>query len=223
MALAFEELVEASCDGLDISRVKTKEVFSMLECRGGWFRCAACGPPGPVPIEVVDLDGMNVYLGRVEAEPVTTAIGYRTGREGAIFNVATSAEHRRHGYGAAITAFATRSLFESGADLAWLQTTPMGAGLLPTRIPSGRQSHSAQPAEPPELLTSGGPRPTPSPRCTGLLATEQLFDAGRSRIESKSGSSRAIPRQSSHISIAVRRCSIASAVRPARLSQQATL
>ena len=69
---------------------------------------------------------MNVYLGRVEAEAVTTAIGYRTGREGGIFNVATPAEHRRHGYGAAITAFATRSLFESGADLAWLQTSPIG-------------------------------------------------------------------------------------------------
>ncbi len=69
---------------------------------------------------------MNVYLGRAEAEAVTTAIGYRTGREGAIFSVATPAEHRRHGYGAAITAFATRSLFESGADLAWLQTSPMG-------------------------------------------------------------------------------------------------
>jgi predicted GNAT family acetyltransferase len=53
-------------------------------------------------------------------------MGYRTGREGAIFSVATPAEHRRHGYGAAITAFATRSLFESGADLAWLQTTPIG-------------------------------------------------------------------------------------------------
>ncbi len=76
--------------------------------------------------EVVELDGMNVYLGRVEAEAVTTAIGYRTGRDGGIFNVATPAEHRRHGYGAAITAFATRSLFESGADLAWLQTSPIG-------------------------------------------------------------------------------------------------
>jgi hypothetical protein len=47
-------------------------------------------------------------------------------REGAIFSVATPAEHRRHGYGAAITSFATRSLFERGADLAWLQTSPMG-------------------------------------------------------------------------------------------------
>ena len=127
MALAFEELVEASCDGLGISRV---------EDEGGLLEAAkvAAGGFGAPPAvlqalyrpEVVELDGMNVYLGRVEAEAVTTAIGYRTGREGAIFIVATPVEHRRHGYGAAITSFATRSLFESGADLAWLQTSPMG-------------------------------------------------------------------------------------------------
>jgi hypothetical protein len=36
---------------------------------------------------------MNVYLGRVGAEAVTTAIGYRAGRERAIFNVANPLDH----------------------------------------------------------------------------------------------------------------------------------
>jgi ribosomal protein S18 acetylase RimI-like enzyme len=126
MTLAFEELVEASCDGLEISRVEDEAgLLDAAKVTAGGFGA----PPAVLQalyLEVVELDGMSIYLGRVEAEAVTTAIGYRTGREGAIFNVATPAEHRRHGYGAAITAFATRSLFESGSDLAWLQTSPIG-------------------------------------------------------------------------------------------------
>jgi ribosomal protein S18 acetylase RimI-like enzyme len=127
MALAFEELVEASCDALDISRVEDEEgLLDAATVAAGSFGAPPAVLQALYRPEVVELDGMNVYLGRVEAEAVTTAIGYRTGREGAIFIVATPVEHRRHGYGAAITSFATRSLFESGADLAWLQTSPMG-------------------------------------------------------------------------------------------------
>ncbi|HEX2304387.1 MAG TPA: hypothetical protein VHH57_12240, partial [Gaiella sp.] len=123
MALAFEELVEASCDALDISRVEDEEgLLDAATVAAGSFGAPPAVLQALYRPEVVELDGMNVYLGRVEAEAVTTAIGYRTGREGAIFIVATPVEHRRHGYGAAITSFATRSLFESGADLAWLQT-----------------------------------------------------------------------------------------------------
>ncbi len=70
--------------------------------------------------------GMSVYLGVVDGEPVTTAIGYQTGREVAIFSVITPRDYRRRGYGAAITAHATRAAFDNGADLAWLQTSEMG-------------------------------------------------------------------------------------------------
>jgi len=127
MALAFEELVEASCDGLEISRVDDEA--GLLDA--ATVAASAFGAPPAVlqalySPEVAEMDGMSVYLGHVDAGAVTTAMGYRTGREGAIFSVATPAEHRRHGYGAAMTAFVTRSLFESGADLAWLQTTPIG-------------------------------------------------------------------------------------------------
>ena len=74
----------------------------------------------------LSLDGYAVYLGRVAGEAVTTAMGYRLGREVAIFGVATPPEHRRGGYGAAISAYAARMGFEQGADLAWLQTSELG-------------------------------------------------------------------------------------------------
>jgi ribosomal protein S18 acetylase RimI-like enzyme len=75
---------------------------------------------------ILELAGMAVYLGRVNGTFVTTAIGYRTGRDVAIFSVATPPQHRRRGYGAAITAHTCREGFADGADLAWLQTSPMG-------------------------------------------------------------------------------------------------
>ena len=75
---------------------------------------------------ILQLTGMTVYVGRVDGSFVTTAIGYRTGSDVAVFSVATSPEHRRRGYGAAITAHVCREGFATGADLAWLQTSPMG-------------------------------------------------------------------------------------------------
>jgi ribosomal protein S18 acetylase RimI-like enzyme len=75
---------------------------------------------------VLQLPGNRIYLGRVDGEAVTTAIGYRTGRDAAIFSVGTHADHRRRGYGAAMTAWAARDGFADGADLAWLQTSKMG-------------------------------------------------------------------------------------------------
>ncbi len=53
-------------------------------------------------------------------------MGYQTDEDVALFSVATPPEHRRRGYGAAITAHAARAAFENGADLAWLQTSAIG-------------------------------------------------------------------------------------------------
>jgi hypothetical protein len=75
---------------------------------------------------ILRLAGMTVYVGRALGRSVTTAIGYRAGRDVAVFSVSTPPEHRRRGYGAAITARACRDGFANGADLAWLQTSPMG-------------------------------------------------------------------------------------------------
>ena len=173
--------------------------------------------------EVVDLDGVNIYLGRVaESCHDRDRLPNRPG--GAIFNVATSPN-------IAATVMARRSPPSRLARSSSAEQTSRGCRRLLWGSGSTTDSDSVRS---PITFCSAGRTPraldiwwtspyAPHPLYGELLATEQLLERGRSRIESKSRSSRAIARQSSHISIAARRCSIASAVRPARLSQQATL
>jgi len=75
---------------------------------------------------VAGLDGFEVYVGRVAGRDVTTAASYVVGGDVGIFNVATPAEHRGHGYGAAITSRAVREGFAAGTELAYLQSSTLG-------------------------------------------------------------------------------------------------
>jgi N-acetylglutamate synthase len=77
-------------------------------------------------LEVTGLEGVAVYLGRVEDEDVSTAIGYTVDGATGIFNVATPSAHRGRGYGAAITTCAVREGFAAGAEFAWLQSSDIG-------------------------------------------------------------------------------------------------
>jgi predicted GNAT family acetyltransferase len=72
---------------------------------------------------------MTYYVGRVDDNAVAAAVGFRVGDEVGIFGVATPPQYRRRGYGAAMTAHAVRSGFDAGADLAWLQTSPMAESI----------------------------------------------------------------------------------------------
>ena len=69
---------------------------------------------------------LALYVGRVGGRAVSTAIGLTVGAEVGIFDVATPPEHRRHGYGSALTTRAARDGFAAGADLAWLQSSAIG-------------------------------------------------------------------------------------------------
>jgi GNAT superfamily N-acetyltransferase len=127
MTVAPDELADVRVTGLEIARVEDVEGLA------GAARTAAAGTGAQPEVlrplyapGVLQLDGTSVYLGRVDGKTVATAIGYQTGRDVAIFSVATLPDHRRHGYGAAISAHACREGFANGADLAWLQTSPMG-------------------------------------------------------------------------------------------------
>jgi ribosomal protein S18 acetylase RimI-like enzyme len=66
------------------------------------------------------------YLGEVDGVPVTTGLGVRVGPSVAVFNIATPAEHRRRGYGAAVTARIVADGLASGATWAWLQSSQAG-------------------------------------------------------------------------------------------------
>jgi ribosomal protein S18 acetylase RimI-like enzyme len=87
-----------------------------------------------IPMELLDaisttfaaLDGVSWYVGRVDGEVVATALGHTIDDVTGVFNVATLPEHRGRGHGAALTARAARGGFESGARLAFLQSSQMG-------------------------------------------------------------------------------------------------
>jgi N-acetylglutamate synthase len=68
----------------------------------------------------------TAYVGELDGELVTTALGANFGPHVAVFNVATVEPHRRRGYGAAITARAVEDAFAAGARWAWLQSTLAG-------------------------------------------------------------------------------------------------
>jgi predicted GNAT family acetyltransferase len=79
-----------------------------------------------LPPVVLNLDGMRAYVGEVDGEVVTTALGMTRADNVGIFNVATPPEHRRRGYGAAVTARAAADGFAAGATWAWLQSSTAG-------------------------------------------------------------------------------------------------
>ena len=73
--------------------------------------------------------GVRLYLGLTASRPVTTALAFRSEGSVGIFNVATPAEERGRGYGAAVTSRAAADGFAAGARMVWLQASGMGFGI----------------------------------------------------------------------------------------------
>lgn len=88
---------------------------------------------GPLPAlyepEVAAIPGVRIYVGRVEDQPVTTAMGWTANAATGIFQVATPPAYRRRGYGGAVTSRAVLDGFAASADLAWLQSSHSGERL----------------------------------------------------------------------------------------------
>jgi ribosomal protein S18 acetylase RimI-like enzyme len=127
MTVMPDELRDARAAEVEITRIEDE-----ADLADGATLCAtsfgmpyewACAMYVP---ELLERDEIDVYLGRIDGEAVTTALSCRLDSDVGIFNVATPEQHRRRGYGAAITAHACREAFDRGADMAWLQTSPLG-------------------------------------------------------------------------------------------------
>jgi ribosomal protein S18 acetylase RimI-like enzyme len=76
--------------------------------------------------EVLAAPGVRCYVGEAGGQPVTTGLGVKLGHNVAIFNIATPPEHRRRGYGAAVTARAVADGLAAGARWSALQSSTDG-------------------------------------------------------------------------------------------------
>lgn len=75
------------------------------------------------------LPAVRGYVGEVGGTPVATAIAATVGDSVGVFNVATAAQHRRRGYGAAVTSRAISDGRAAGATWSWLQSSEQASGV----------------------------------------------------------------------------------------------
>lgn len=76
---------------------------------------------------MLDDPALVMVTGSVDDVPVSTALMAVTGRTAGVYNVATPPEHRRRGYGEALTWAAVAEGRRLGCDHSVLQASPMGA------------------------------------------------------------------------------------------------
>lgn len=126
MVTTAEELQQSGAE-IEISRVEAATELAQAQAvaEAGFGVPAGLFAPIFTP-QVAAMPGLTVYLALAEDQPVSTAFGCRGEGTVGIFNVATPPEHRRQGFGAAVTARAIADGFASGADLAWLQSSQIG-------------------------------------------------------------------------------------------------
>jgi hypothetical protein len=121
------ELDDAGTPELEVLRLETADGFAQA------LAIAAAGFEAPADLlapiymlDVTQLDGVAVYLARVDGKDVSTAVHFMIDDAVGIFNVATPHEHRGQGYGAAVTAHAAQEGFAAGAEFAYLQSSSLG-------------------------------------------------------------------------------------------------
>jgi ribosomal protein S18 acetylase RimI-like enzyme len=121
------DLVGPAPSELEIVHVKTADGFAQALAIATEGFGAPEGFLTPLyMLEVTGLDGYELFLGRFEGRDVTTAASFVVDDDVGVFNVATPSQYRGRGYGAAITAHAVHEAFANGAELAYLQSSPLG-------------------------------------------------------------------------------------------------
>ena len=76
--------------------------------------------------DLVDRAECVVYVGYADGVPVTSGLGWRTGRTVGVYSIATIASARRRGYGEAMTARVVADGVVAGCDVAALQASELG-------------------------------------------------------------------------------------------------
>jgi N-acetylglutamate synthase len=137
MILAEEIPLMVMADPAAVMRARPPAGLELRELspEQAWLHAAAAAAGFGVPAElfvqlitpgILRLPGVRCYLGECDGEAVTTGLGVTLGDFTGVFDIATPPEHRRHGYGAAVTARAVADGLAAGAKWSWLQSTAAG-------------------------------------------------------------------------------------------------
>ena len=116
-------------EDLSIRRLAPDEALLHCEIAGKAFGATTELFAQLMTDSVMRLRELRVYVGEVHGQWATTALSITVGDAVGIFNVATPEEHRRRGYGAAITGHAVADGLAAGARWSWLQSSPEGYGV----------------------------------------------------------------------------------------------
>jgi GNAT superfamily N-acetyltransferase len=76
--------------------------------------------------DLLDRSGCIIYVGYADGSPVTSGLGWRSGRTIGVYSIATVPAARRRGFGAAMTARVVADGADTGCDVAALQASEMG-------------------------------------------------------------------------------------------------
>lgn len=125
MVLRRDELVSGS--PIPVARVHDEVgLLAALTVAAAGFEVPA-GLFAPLyTLKVSASPALAMYIAEIDGEVVSTSTAWTRDGGVGIYNVATPPTHRGHGYGRAVTEYAIRAGFAAGADLAWLQASPLG-------------------------------------------------------------------------------------------------
>jgi len=132
--LSAVEPDQSSPNGLTVRRVQTpSELAAFAE-----IAAANWSPPDPLVCRFYELAAptllsssspLRLYLGWVDGSPVATSELTLAGGVGGVYNVATSAPHRRRGFGSAMTLRPLLDARREGCRYAVLQAAAAGLGV----------------------------------------------------------------------------------------------
>jgi GNAT superfamily N-acetyltransferase len=126
MVAAASDLTSLPASGIGIERVAdASRLASAAQVAEAGFEA----PPGTLAAlyseRLAATQSISYHLGYAGADPVSTAMSLVRADTVGIFNVATLPRCRGRGYGTALSAHAVQEGLERGAQLAWLQASPL--------------------------------------------------------------------------------------------------
>lgn len=116
-------------EGLELRRLRPDEISTHLRIVANAFQLDKTALAQFMTPEKMDRRELRCYVGEHGGEAVTTGLGIRLHDFIGVFDIATDADRRRRGFGAAVTARIVTDAMADGARWAWLQSSSAGYGV----------------------------------------------------------------------------------------------